>query len=68
MLKLSTTMDKKPNTKVFTLSTIIEGHIVRGRVSFSPAPEPGIMTALARFEAERMLSQFLAEDLRAGHL
>jgi hypothetical protein len=61
-------MDKKSNTKVFTLSTIIEGRIIHGRVSFSPAPDPGIMTELARFEAGRILNHFVGEELRAGRL
>ena len=56
-------MNKKSTTKVFTLSTIVAGHLIQGRVSFSPAPEPGIMTELARFEAERMLTQAVTEDI-----
>lgn len=61
-------MDKKPNTKVFTLSTIIDGHTVHGRVSFSPAPTPGIMTELAKFEAQRILAYMVSEELNAGRL
>ena len=56
-------MNKKSTKKVFTLSTIVAGHLIQGRVSFSPAPEPGIMTELARFEAERMLTQAVTEDI-----
>ena len=56
-------MNMKPTTKVFTLNTIIAGNFVRGSVSFSPAPEPGIMTELARFEAERILSAMVRDDL-----
>ena len=62
---LAKTMNKKPTTKVFQLNTIIEGQLIQGRVSFSPAPEPGIMTELARFEAERMLTQLVGEDITA---
>src|ERR1051326_7628687 len=40
----ATNMDQKPRKKVFTLNTLIDGHIIRGHVAFSPAPEPGIMT------------------------
>jgi hypothetical protein len=68
MLILSTTMDKKPNTKVFTLSTIIAGQLIRGQVSFSPAPEPGIMTELARFEAQRIVADIVCEEIEAGGL
>lgn len=68
MLKLFTKMDKKSNTKVFTMSTIIEGNIVSGKVSFSPAPEPGIMTELARFEAQRIITHMVTEEIDAGRL
>jgi hypothetical protein len=61
-------MRKKSKTKVFELSTIIEGHIIRGRVSFSPAPAPGIMTALAKFEAQRILAHMVTEEIAAGRL
>ena len=61
-------MTNKSTTKVFTLSTIVEGNFVRGSVSFSPAPEPGIMTEIARFEAERILTDMVQEDFDAGRL
>jgi hypothetical protein len=61
-------MDKKPNNKVFTIGTIIEGHMIRGEVIFSPSPEPGIMTELAAFDAERLVSSLVTEDIRAGRL
>ena len=68
MLILSTMMDNNPNTKVFTMSTIISGQIIRGEVSFSPAPKPGIMTELARFEAQRIVSDIVGEEIQAGRL
>ena len=61
-------MSTKPKEKVFTLNAIIDGHIIRGQVKFSPAPEPGILTEVARFEAERLLSQMVREDIAAGRL
>jgi hypothetical protein len=61
-------MDKKPTTKVFSLNAIIDRHIIRGEVSFSPAPEPGIMTELARFEAQRVLAHLVREEIEAGRL
>jgi len=61
-------MNKKPNQKTFRLSTVVDGHIIDGKVSFSPAPQPGILTELARFEAERILSHMVAEEIAAGRL
>ena len=61
-----TTMEKKPNAKVFVLNTIIDGHVVRGRVSFSPAPAPGIMTELAKFEAQRIVADMVSDEIIAG--
>jgi hypothetical protein len=58
----------KSTKKIFRLSTIIDGHIVSGRVAFSPAPEPGIFTELARFEAERILVEMVREEIAAGRL
>jgi hypothetical protein len=64
----ATNMDQKPRKKVFTLNTLIDGHIIRGHVAFSPAPEPGIMTELARFEAERLLTHTVKEEIASGRL
>jgi hypothetical protein len=61
-------MNPKPREKVFTLNTIIDGHIIRGQVSFSPAPEPGIMTEVARLEAEGLLAQMVREEIAQGKL
>ncbi len=54
-------MPRKAKPKVFHLNAILDGHLVAGRVAFSPPPEPGIMTEIARFEAERMIAA-LVED------
>jgi hypothetical protein len=61
-------MAKKPSQKTFRLSTIIDGNIIDGKVSFFPAPLPGILTELARFEAERILTHMVAEEIAAGRL
>jgi hypothetical protein len=61
-------MDTKPRQKVFTLNAIVDGHIIRGEVCFSPAPDPGIMTEVARFEAERLLAQMVREEIAGGSL
>ena len=61
-------MAQKPRKKVFTLNTLIDGHIISGHVAFSPAPEPGIMTELARFEAERLLTHMVKEEIASGRL
>ena len=61
-------MDKKPTQKTFHLSTIVAGHIIDGTVAFSPAPQPGIFTELAKFEAQRILTHLVAEEIEAGRL
>jgi hypothetical protein len=61
-------MIQKPTTKTFRLNTIIDGHIIAGKVAFSPAPQPGILTELARFEAERVLERLVKEEIAAGRL
>jgi hypothetical protein len=61
-------MDSKPRQKVFTLNAIVDGHIIRGEVKFSPAPEPGIMTEVARLEAELLLTQMVRHEIAGGNL
>ena len=61
-------MAKKPKTKTFHLSTVIDGHIIAGTVAFSPASQPGIFTELARFEAQRILVHVVTEEIAAGKL
>ena len=61
-------MNKKSNQKTFRLSTIISGHVIDGTVVFSPAPTPGILTELARFEAQRILAHMVTEEIEAGRL
>jgi hypothetical protein len=61
-------MHLKPTTKEFSFNAIIEGHIVTATVSFSPAPEPGVLTEVARFEAQRIFEQMVHEEIAAGRL
>jgi len=61
-------MIKKPTQKVFYFEAVIGQHAVAGSVSFSPAPPSGILTELARFEAERILEHMLCEEISAGRL
>ena len=61
-------MNTKPKEKVFTLNAVIDGHVIRGQVRFSPAPEAGIMTEIARIEAERLLAQLVREEIADGRL
>jgi len=61
-------MDTKTRAKTFTLNALIDGHVIRGQVSVSPAPEPGVMTELARFEAERALAHAVRDAIKAGRL
>jgi len=37
-------------------------------VAFSPAPQPGVLTELAKFEAERILAHMVNEEIEAGRL
>ena len=61
-------MSKKPTQKTFRLSTIIDGHIIAGTVAFSPAPQPGILTELAKFEAHRILAHLVSREIEEGRL
>jgi hypothetical protein len=61
-------MLQKSTQKTFHLNTVVNGHLVAGIVRFSSAPQPGIFTELARFEAERVLGQVIQEEIKAGRL
>jgi hypothetical protein len=61
-------MFKKSKTKTFRLNTIIAGHVVSGKVAFSPAPAPGVLTEIARLEAQCILEQMVKEEIAAGRL
>ena len=59
-------MHQKPTQQTIQLSTIISGHLIDGEVTFSPAPEPGILSELAKFEARRILTAMIEEEISAG--
>ncbi len=61
-------MKKKPRTKIFHLNTIVDDRLITGTVAFSPAPLPGILTELARFEAERLLVHLVKDEIASGRL
>src|SRR5438477_5246643 len=61
-------MNKKTSQKTFRLSAIVAGHIIDGTVAFSPAPQPGIFTELAAFEAQRILTHLVIEEIDAVRL
>jgi len=59
---------KETKQKTFHLNAVIDGHLISGTVALSPAPQPGIFTELARFEAERVLAHAVREAIAAGRL
>ena len=61
-------MNQKPTQQIVRLSAIVSGRIIDGTVTFSPAPEPGVLAELAKFEAERIISHMVAEDIQTGRL
>lgn len=61
-------MNQKSTQQIVRLSAIISGHIIDGTVTFSPAPEPGVLAELAKFEAQRILSDMVSEEIAAGRL
>ena len=61
-------MATKQNQQVVRLSGVVAGHIVEGTVTFSPAPPPGIFAELAKFEAERILTDVVIGEIEAGRL
>lgn len=61
-------MTKRPNQKTFRLNALINGHVIAGAVRFSPAPEPGILTEIARLDAQHILERAVLEEIEAGRL
>jgi hypothetical protein len=61
-------MLRKTIEKTFALNAVIDGHLVAGFVSFSPAPEPGVLTEVARLDAERIFAEAVRADLSSEAL
>ena len=61
-------MHQKPTQQTIQLSAVICGHIIDGTVTFFPAPQPGILTELAKFEARRILTRLVEDEIAAGRL
>ena len=61
-------MYQKPTQQTIQLSAIVSGHLIDGKVTFSPAPTPGILSELAKFEAQRILIHVIEEEIAAGRL
>jgi len=61
-------MAQKPTKKTFHLNALIDGRFIRGYVAFSPAPEPGVLTEIARFEAERVLEHLVKDAITTGRI
>jgi len=61
-------MHQKPTQQTIQLSAIISGHLIDGTVTISPAPQPGVLSELAKFEARRILTQMIEEEIAAGRL
>jgi len=61
-------MDETETKQIVRLTTIFSGHLIDGTVTFSPAPREGALSELARFEAQRIFSDIVAEEVDAGRL
>jgi hypothetical protein len=61
-------MNEKSTQQIIRLSTIVSGHIIDGTVTFSPAPQPGVLSELAKFDAERIFTQIVSDEIEAGRL
>ncbi len=61
-------MHQKPTQQTIQLRAIVSGRFIDGTVTFSPAPQPGILTELAEFEARRILTHMVEEEIAAGRL
>jgi hypothetical protein len=59
-------MNQETDQQVVHLVGIIGGHLVDGTVSFSPAPQAGIFSELAKFEARRILTAMVEEEIGQG--
>ena len=60
-------MARKSESQFYLFEALGKNSLV-GHVAFSPAPQPGVLTELARFEAERVLAHAVREEIAAGRL
>ena len=49
-------------------SIVIDGRLIQGFVSFSLAPPPGILTEVARLDANQILREAVREEIAAGRI
>jgi hypothetical protein len=61
-------MHENSTRQTIQLSAIVSGHVIDGKVTFSPAPQPGVLSELAKFEARRILTAMVEEEIEAGRL
>ena len=61
-------MDETETKQIVRLTAIFSGHLIDGIVTFSPAPREGVLSELARFEAQRIFSHVVEEEAAAGRL
>jgi len=61
-------MNQKSNQQVVHLAGIVGGYLIDGTVTFSPAPQAGILSELAKFEACRIVAAAVEEEIRQGRL
>ena len=61
-------MIQNTTQQIVRLSAIVSGHIIDGTVTFSPAPDPAVLSELAKFEAQRILAHVVCEEIKAGRI
>ena len=61
-------MNETETKQTIHLSAIISGRLIDSKVTFSPAPPPGVLGELAKFEARRLLAHVVEEEISAGRL
>jgi hypothetical protein len=61
-------MPQRQTAKTFHLNTVIGDRLITAVVSFSPAPPEGVLTEIARLDAERLLAACVSEDIVGGRL
>jgi hypothetical protein len=61
-------MNETETKQIVRLTTVFSGHLIDGTVTFSPAPREGVLSELATFEAQRIFSHVVKEEVDAGRL